>query len=309
MPPDSADQDRARLIVVEARSYGIQMFEQSGCYTARDRWLRVPQYIVDHHDASTLASGEWGSLGYILRERISNFQVARGLDGVPKAALVAAGANCPHAGLGGPWGTCPRDSMNGWGYGVEKAGTTGERYTPAALYATQGLYHAIEVVCGRPPGSMVVEHAEWGNLGHANRKNDSDYGKGGTPNGGPGGNGNWMRQQVRDFGASQPTPAPPALPTPKGTDAMLIFYQYADSRKATHAFGAANACLLSGGVQVWIDPRTAKREIEEAVLKLGTPAMWAVEARTWQEIAEQAATLRGEPVASQDGRDKARTAQ
>lgn len=146
MPPDSADQDRARLIVVEARSYGIQVLEQSGCYTARDRWLRVPQYIVDHHDASTLASGEWGSLGYILRERISNFQVARGLDGVPKVALVAAGANCPHAGLGGPWGACPRDSMNGWGYGVEKAGTTGERYTPAALYATQGLYHAIEVV-------------------------------------------------------------------------------------------------------------------------------------------------------------------
>lgn len=89
---------------------------------------------------------------------------------------------------------------------------------------------------------------------------------------------------------------------------MLIFYQYSASRKATHAFGAANACLLSGGVQVWIDPRTAKREIEEAVLSTGTPAMWAVEDRTWQEIAHQAALLRGESVNSQDMRDRARAA-
>ncbi len=202
MPPSQADKDRARRIVARVRSYGIQVYEQPGCYEARDPWLRVPTRIIDHHDASTIASGEWGSLGYILRERIANWQVARCLDGVPKVALVAAGANCPHAGVGGPWVEVPRDSMNGWGWGVEKAATTGEKYTAAALYATKGLYHAIAVECGRAPGDMPVEHAEWGNIGHPHRKNDSDYGQGGTPYGGAGGNGNWMRQQVRDF---QPT--------------------------------------------------------------------------------------------------------
>jgi hypothetical protein len=121
-------------------------------------WARVPVGIIDHHDASTRKSGEWGALGIITSGRsdvpgpLSQFQVARAVDGVPKVAVVTAG-RANHAGPGGPASfgpiTVPLDQGNSWVYGAEKANDgVSEPYTAAAHYATDVLFVAVLEVIG-----------------------------------------------------------------------------------------------------------------------------------------------------------------
>lgn len=152
---DAGDVRRMHAIINRVRGFGIQMFLQGGWEGRGAAYPRVPVGIIDHHDASSRRSGEWGSLGYILSGSpiapLSQFQVARCLDGVPKIAVVASGV-CNHAGKGGPKNfggtTVPLNNGNSWVYGAEKANDgLGEPMTAAFHYATNGLFYAVlEVV-------------------------------------------------------------------------------------------------------------------------------------------------------------------
>ena len=147
----AADARRMQAVIDRVRRYGVTVREMPGWQTRGRDFARTPVGIVDHHDASTRKSGEWGALGYILSGSpiapLSQFQVARALDGVPKVAVVAAGI-CNHAGKGGPtrFGptTVPVDAGNAWLYGAEKANDgLSEPYTAAAHYATDALFRAV----------------------------------------------------------------------------------------------------------------------------------------------------------------------
>lgn len=144
----------------------------------------VPRGLVDHHDASTRKSGEWGALGVITYGRtgipgpLSQFQVARCLDGVPKVAIVAAG-RANHAGRGGPHEfqggyVVPADQGNAFLYGMEKANDgLLEPYTYAAHYATDVVASAVLAECRGEHVDRCIGHSEWARpLG---RKSDPTY--------------------------------------------------------------------------------------------------------------------------------------
>lgn len=164
----------------------------SGWQTRGDTWSRLPTRIIDHHDASSRKSGEWGALAMIHDGNLSQFQVARCLDGRAKLAVIACGRS-PHAGYGGPWAEVPKDSMNYWGYGAEKANDgLGEPYTSAAHYATDALFYAVAVESGTTPaGRFPVGHKEWAPKRKVDPKYDMD----------------WRRDRVGSFAPATP-PAP-----------------------------------------------------------------------------------------------------
>lgn len=150
---DAGDVNRMRRIIARARARDVLVREMPGWETRGATWARVPVGIIDHHDASTVKSGEWGALGIIVTGRVdvpgplSQFQVARCLDNVPKFAVVAAG-RANHAGVGGPLrfgpDTVPANSGNSWVYGAEKSNDgVGEVHTPAMNYATDVLFWAV----------------------------------------------------------------------------------------------------------------------------------------------------------------------
>lgn len=174
---DARDVARMAAIIDRCRrSYGVEVLEVPGWQVRGATWARVPVGIVDHHDASTRKSGEWGALGVVVKGRpdvpppLSQFQVARCLDGRPRLAVVAAG-RANHAGKGGPMWAIPRDGANGWVLGAECANDgTAEPYTPAAHHAHDALFRAAADVCGFPL-SHVVGHREWA----PGRKTDPRY--------------------------------------------------------------------------------------------------------------------------------------
>jgi hypothetical protein len=157
---DEGDRRRIQAIIDFARrNFDVHVVEVPGWQTRGATWPRVPVGIIDHHDASSRKSGEWGALGIIRDGRtgipgpLSQFQGARCLDGVPRFAVVAAG-RANHAGKGGPYRfpdglTVPKDSGNSWLYGAEWANDgVGEPYTDAAHYAHDALFRAVLEVCG-----------------------------------------------------------------------------------------------------------------------------------------------------------------
>lgn len=152
----AADARRMAAIGALIQSWAVTVRWMPGWETRGGDWARVPVGIVDHHDASSIKSGEWGSLGYILSGSpiapLSQFEIARGLDGVPKVAIVAAG-RCNHAGKGAyrfPDGlVVPTDSGNSWLYGMEKANDgLREPMTDALHYAADAVSRAVLEVCG-----------------------------------------------------------------------------------------------------------------------------------------------------------------
>jgi hypothetical protein len=174
--PDDGDRARARRIIDRVRSYEVEVREMPGHETRGGTFVVVPVKVFDHHDASSRKSGEWGSLGLILDGTprgipgpLSNAQVARCLDGVPRVAWVADGT-CSHAGLGSGLGL-PTNDANRRVYGVEKANDgIIEPYTDAANYAANALFHAMAVESGADPATYAWGHKEW-----TTRKVDPTY--------------------------------------------------------------------------------------------------------------------------------------
>lgn len=152
---DAGDARRMQAAIDRMRAWGVVVREMSGWQARGLTWARVPIGVLDHHDASSIKSGEWGSLAYELTGPLApsnQIQVARCLDGVPKVAVLAAG-RCNHAGFGGwrfPDGAVvPTNDGNSWMYGVEKANNgLGERATDAHDYATDATFRALLEVCG-----------------------------------------------------------------------------------------------------------------------------------------------------------------
>lgn len=156
---DAGDIRRMRAIIDRLKAFGVVPREMPGHEQRGGTWARVPVGIVEHHDAASIKSGEWGALGLILDGAargipgpLSQFQVARCLDGVPKVAIVADGV-ASHAGIGGPYRfdsglVVPANAANGWLYGTEVANNgLGEAYTPACHYAIEALERAVLEVC------------------------------------------------------------------------------------------------------------------------------------------------------------------
>lgn len=193
--PDAGDVARMQRIINRLRSYGVVVREMPGWQTRGFTFPAVPTRVVDHHDASTRKSGEWGALGLILDGTprgipgpLANAQVGRCLDNIPKIAIVGAGY-AYHAGLGGPYAELSLNNANPHTYGVEKANDgLGEPYTAAANYATNALFHAMAVESGRIPESFPIGHKEWA----PGRKSDPLYS---------------MPDRRRQVGAFRPTTA------------------------------------------------------------------------------------------------------
>lgn len=155
---DAGDIRRMRAIIDRLKAFDVVPREMPGHEERGGTWARVPVGIIEHHDAASIKSGEWGALGLILDGTprgipgpLSQFQVARCLDGIPKVAIVADG-RASHAGTGiwrFPDGLqIPRDSGNAWLYGTEVANNgLGEPYTAACDYAIDALCRAVLEVC------------------------------------------------------------------------------------------------------------------------------------------------------------------
>ena len=175
---DDGDRERMTRIGQHLAHAGVTVRWIEGWETRGATWPRVPVGLVDHHDASSRKSGEWGSLGAIVHGRktptplpgpLASFQGARCLDGVPKVAVCAAGIGS-HAGKGGPATPVPAHGGNSWLYGDEWAnnGTT-EPYTDAARYAREALAWAVLQECQQP--RVLLLHRTWA----PGRKTDPTY--------------------------------------------------------------------------------------------------------------------------------------
>lgn len=158
----AADVKRMRAIGAYLTAHDVLPIWQPNWDTLDAGGTFDPRGMVEHWDASTILSGEWGALGVIRLGRggaapipgpLAQFQRPRCLDGVPKVGIVAA-ARCNHAGLGGPYTlpngvVVPKDSGNRYFYGREAAwaGPT-EKRTAAATYADRVLAAAVREVLG-----------------------------------------------------------------------------------------------------------------------------------------------------------------
>ena len=175
---DDGDRERMTRIGQHLAHAGVTVRWIDGWENRGATWPRVPVGLVNHHDASSRKSGEWGSLGAIVHGRrtptplagpLASFQGARCLDGVPKVAICAAGIGS-HAGKGGPAAPVPQHGGNSWLYGDEWAnnGTT-EPYTDAARYAREALAWAVLRECQEP--RVLLLHRTWA----PGRKSDPTY--------------------------------------------------------------------------------------------------------------------------------------
>jgi hypothetical protein len=152
---DAGDARRMQAAIDRLRAWDVVVREMSGWQARGLTFARVPIGVIDHHDASSIKSGEWGSLGYELTGPLApsnQIQVARCLDGVPKVAVLAAG-RCNHAGVGSwrfPDGVVvPTNDGNSWLYGVEKANDgISEDGNEAHHYAADAVFRALLEVCG-----------------------------------------------------------------------------------------------------------------------------------------------------------------
>lgn len=165
-----ADARRMARIAERAAAYGVDIVEVAGWETRGGDWARTPVGILCHHDASSIKSGEVGSLGVVVAGRsdvpgpLAQFQVFRCLDGRPRAAIVAAG-RANHAGAGGPLRVgatlVPQDQGNRYLYGYEAANDgISEPYSSASMRAQHAIARAVidEIGAGV---DAVFRHRDW----------------------------------------------------------------------------------------------------------------------------------------------------
>lgn len=139
------------------RSWGFIVLEAGG-WRIRDAEPRTAydpgQLYVEHHDASTALSGNWGALAYILREKLANIVTAR--DG--QIMLCAAGVAW-HAGVGAYPGI-PANGANPKSLGNEACNSGREAYPAAQTLAIIASEAAWCIVAVRN-ADRVVGHKEW----------------------------------------------------------------------------------------------------------------------------------------------------
>jgi hypothetical protein len=153
------------------RSWGFTVLEADGWRT-RDAepgstYLPGVKYL-EHHDASTPLSGNWGALAYIVANKLANVVTAR--DGT--LMLTAAGV-CWHAGAGSYPGV-PTNGLNPLSLGNEVCNSGSEPYDPRCTRAIIASEKAWAIVSGRTAAD-VLGHKEWGNRppgGWPGRKTD-----------------------------------------------------------------------------------------------------------------------------------------
>lgn len=203
---DAGDVARMQRIIDRLKDYGVVVREVPGWEQRGRTFAYVPVGIVDHHDASTRKSGEWGALGVVttgygaLPGPLSQFVTARCLDGIPKVAIVAAG-RANHAGRGGPrlmgGYTVGENDGNDRLYGNEKANDgAGEPHTPAAHFAADAVFAAVLAEVRGEGLDRLIGHKEWA----GERKTDPQYDM------------DWRRSRVATFRAPvEPPPAPATL--------------------------------------------------------------------------------------------------
>lgn len=163
------------------RSWGFTVHEAAGWETrdAEPRTGYAPGMLyVEHHDASTKLSGNWGALAYIINNRLANIVTAR--DG--QIMLCAAGV-CWHAGVGA-WGDIPANGANPRSLGNEVCNSGSEPYDPRCTEAIVATEKAWAIVSGRDH-TRVIGHKEWAMP--RGRKSDPSIDM------------NWRRSQVAAF--------------------------------------------------------------------------------------------------------------
>lgn len=188
------------------RSWGGIVHEVKG-WQNRDAEPRTPyspgKLYVEHHDGSSLLSGNWGALAYITKNNLANIVTAR--DG--QMMLNAAGVQW-HAGVGGPMFDVPRNLGNPNSMGNEVCNSGGEAYGPYCNLAVIAGEAAWAIVSGRAADyRRVVGHKEWATP--KGRKVDPSL------------NMDTRRQQVADFIAAKTNQLPP-LPVPTPAPAPII---------------------------------------------------------------------------------------
>jgi hypothetical protein len=129
--PTTTDVKRMQSIIAAVRKAGVEVRLVDGWESRGRPGSFKPEKVIEHYDASSTKSGEWGALGVIVKGRpgipgpLSQFQVSR----TAKLAVVAAGRS-NHAGEGrlSGWTT---NGGNAEAYGFEVANNgTNEIYVP-----------------------------------------------------------------------------------------------------------------------------------------------------------------------------------
>jgi hypothetical protein len=139
------------------RSWGFTVLEADGWRTrdAEPRSTYLPGMLyVEHHDASTKLSGNWGALAYVITNRLANIVTAR--DG--QIMLCAAGVAW-HAGVGAYPGI-PDNGANARSLGNEVANSGSEPYSDACTRSIVAGEKAWAIVSGRA-ADRVIGHKEW----------------------------------------------------------------------------------------------------------------------------------------------------
>lgn len=184
------------------RSWGHTVHEVAGWATrdAEPRSIYLPgKLYLEHHDASTLLSGNWGALAYITRANLSN--IVTGRDG--QLMLNAAGVQW-HAGVGGPKFDVGRNLGNPNSMANEVANSGRESYSDGCTRSVIASEAAWAIVSGRASEvDRVLGHKEWATP--VGRKVD------------PAVDMNWRRAAVAALIAEKqgaPTPPPIHVPPP-----------------------------------------------------------------------------------------------
>lgn len=142
------------------RSWGHAVHESAGWHTrdAEPRTTYLPgRLYVEHHDASTIRSGNWGALAYIVQQRLANIVTARN----GEVMLTAAGVAW-HAGQGGPRFDVGRNAANPASMGNEVANSGSEPYSDACTRSVIDGEAAWAIVSGRTSDlGRILGHYEW----------------------------------------------------------------------------------------------------------------------------------------------------
>lgn len=144
------------------RSWGFTVHEAAGWRT-RDAepatFYRPGLMYLEHHDASTRLSGNWGALAYILNNRLANIVTARN----GEITLCAAGVEW-HAGVGSraSLGDIPKNGANPRSFGNEVCNDgISEPYSAALTRSIIAGEKAWTIVSGQKDVMRVLGHKEW----------------------------------------------------------------------------------------------------------------------------------------------------